>query len=502
MRRTLGIQLMAFLFSVSCAEHVSPDGDRATSRLAIAVSALELETVGDACYNLIARNGAGDVVWDQTGICADQFGDGVAALSYVGSCDASQPQHTVTLELVGLYLGDDGTDPIDTDAYVNPCPVGDGCTQPATCVDNADVPVTFTLTVMRRASQGFFDIAVNFSDLFCSAKFDCKRDVDGVETPLLLAFDPSTGERVDTAVLGLACTGGPDSDTHVYLQNPVLDCGSPVVIDLGGAEAGNLFTSSEPAPSPLVQVMTFRGVELLESGGASADKIYFNVAFGVDFERATGPCTLSTTATVSSGPLEDFTTPAYSAYPVIEYQIPFVGPDADDFACVRWPLDGPDNGPDAGVATVYLDANDPRTFDVVLFQEPDGVLGFDTRCVGGDCASPAGLPFAGFDWYLGAPGQNCSQACADQGLACVDLVAANYVEASCAPADSICANFFPDLPCAADGDGPRVSYDYTYTGTEFEFHDPIQCRYRNWNYPAMTCSYSAGATVAHFCACE
>jgi cysteine-rich repeat protein len=99
----------------------------------------------------------------------------------------------------------------------------------------------------------------------------------------------------------------------------------------------------------------------------------------------------------------------------------------------------------------------------------------------------------GYNWHLASKGANCKTTCQGKGLTCVDLVQINYIEKSCNPKDAVCPNFFPGLPCNTDGDGPRV----TYNG-----NTPSSCKYRNWNYPGMTCTYSAGASTAHMCACK
>ncbi|MBR57710.1 MAG: hypothetical protein CMH54_06580, partial [Myxococcales bacterium] len=99
----------------------------------------------------------------------------------------------------------------------------------------------------------------------------------------------------------------------------------------------------------------------------------------------------------------------------------------------------------------------------------------------------------GYTWYLANKGQNCASACGDLGMTCIDLVMVNYIEDSCSPEHAVCPNFFGGLPCVTDGDGPRIDYDGD---------TPIRCRYRDHNYEGMTCTYSAGSSTAHFCACD
>ena len=99
----------------------------------------------------------------------------------------------------------------------------------------------------------------------------------------------------------------------------------------------------------------------------------------------------------------------------------------------------------------------------------------------------------GYTWFLAEKGEVCQTTCQALGKTCVDLVGINYVESSCSKAHAVCPNFFDGLPCVTDGDGPRV----VYSGDT-----PVQCKWRNWNYPGMTCTYSAGGNTAHMCACQ
>jgi hypothetical protein len=90
--------------------------------------------------------------------------------------------------------------------------------------------VTFNFTIMGQADQGFFDVAVNFDAIFCSAKVDCTYD-DAGNDPIELLHDPATGERTQTAVIGIACSAGPgnDVDTAILLNDIRLYCGDVAV---------------------------------------------------------------------------------------------------------------------------------------------------------------------------------------------------------------------------------------------------------------------------------
>lgn len=128
---------------------------------------------------------------DTDALCSDRFGNGAGgALSYVGPCDADgqadpgdadgERMNSVTVWFDGLYGASGGyIDPNGTQGWQNPCVDAAGaevgCTLDVLCEENADARVAFDFTVMREANQGFFDIAVSFEDVFCSAKVGAPR---------------------------------------------------------------------------------------------------------------------------------------------------------------------------------------------------------------------------------------------------------------------------------------------------------------------------------------
>ncbi len=214
--------------------------------LEIKVAPLDLPGIAFACYDVTVLNGALDPVWqrgdpalsypsDPTTLCSTRFGNGAGGdISYVGPCDADAPAHTVRLVLDGLY----GDDDADLGDYQNPCPPSAPCSLDALCVENADTPVSFNLTIMRRANQGFFDVAVNFDSIYCSSKVDCTYD-DAGEEPIELLFDPDTGERTQTVVVGLACTAGPgaERETALFKSDVRVVCGEELVARGFGIDA-------------------------------------------------------------------------------------------------------------------------------------------------------------------------------------------------------------------------------------------------------------------------
>ncbi|MCA9515731.1 MAG: hypothetical protein KC635_12365 [Myxococcales bacterium] len=237
------------LLLAACAGGEPAPADVAGARLDLHVGALSLPGVGRVCYDVRVESGASETVWsrgvvgtsaaggDTTTICSDAYGDGAGGgVAYVGTCDASAPEHTVRLWIDSIE--DENGAPL-TD-WRDPCPPGQdgapgGCTKPAHCDANADTAVTFDLTVMRAANQGFFDVAVEFDDIFCSAKLDCAYD-DAGEEPIELLF--RDGVRSQTAVVGFACTGGPGgAGTILYASDISVACGTPGSVSLAASIA-------------------------------------------------------------------------------------------------------------------------------------------------------------------------------------------------------------------------------------------------------------------------
>jgi len=323
-------------------ERSGPVGTRGD--LVLSVAPLSLAGVGDACFGLEVRNGGGDLVVDRTGLCSSRYGNGAGDIAYVSPCDASPgvAGNVVTVTLEALYAtAGDPTSALDAGSYHDPTPV----TASFTCVEGADTAVAIDLTIARQANQGFFDVAISFSELFCSAKVDC---VDGEGGPLELLHD-ADGGRDRTVVVGFACTGGAAAgDVLLHADDYVITCGdhTSVVDPTGGP--GNLGVDD----ALLFEAATFRGSEQLPG----YVKRYWNVALGIDDDA--GPalgsggnltgCRLTTTLTASTSQLVAGSTPANSVYPYVEVDVPLSG--SGGLSCGRHALD--DAG-SPGVATRY-----------------------------------------------------------------------------------------------------------------------------------------------------
>jgi hypothetical protein len=325
--------------AAGCSDTSAPS---VAGKVTVAVAALELPGVTDACYDLEVKNDEDQVVWSETTICASAYGAG-GDITYIGTCDATDgpdadliATNTVTLRVKSLSST---SGPIND--FINPCaaPLSpNGCQLSAPCVENADTPITFNLTIMREANQGFFDIGVNFRDIFCSAKYDCGT----LESPIELLHD-GAGLRSKTHVIGFACTASPGAniETKLWFSDVDVTCtgASPSTSTIAAnLKTGNLCVAGSangstapsscaegtalPAEGPLYQAAVYSGVENL--GGMN--KVYLNLAFGIETPfPASTTCSLSFSATADDANdpvLVDGAVPDGNIYPFIKFDIP------------------------------------------------------------------------------------------------------------------------------------------------------------------------------------
>jgi len=408
------------------ADAPSEDGPK----LAIDVAALSLDGVGDAIWDIEVVNGrtpTPDVVW-QRRISSTGYGDSAGSASYVGTCDADSAvsTNTVRVWVVGVYssqitaLGSFDSGALNGATgpaldFQNPTTDGP-LTQDVVCRDNADVAVQFDVALMRPAQQGFFDIAVNFNNIFCSAKFDCcaeTQDGTACASDIELLYAPGGG-RASTMVLGFACTAGTGSDvtTNLYLDALALDCSSPSDFETdfdadflispdgpggnkcsagdvgGGACAAVTSPGALDADAYLYQVAVYQGQEQLTSGTDPAQKSYWNVALGV--VRADGgagieDCWLQTRGTADdtsgSSVMDLGSVAAGAVYPYVQWQVDLGSCKAepltfgDDTAMVR-----AEYTTTSGTGTTFaygFGPGTPDTFGDGLDQNGDGADGVD-----------------------------------------------------------------------------------------------------------------------------
>ncbi|HRE88593.1 MAG TPA: hypothetical protein PK095_05575 [Myxococcota bacterium] len=322
--RQLGLGLAPCLLValVACGER-APTPTATGPRLNVQVGALTLDGVTDVAYRLAVKTPT-STVWERT-VRSSDYGDGAGSLSYVGPCDASAANsvHLTVLEIRG------SNDALLTD-WVDPGEL----TQPAPCNANADSPVVFDITIARKANQGFFDVAVNFEDIFCSAKLDC--------LPALL-HDGDV--RSTTLVAAFACTTGENSPTTLHLDAFELACsdGSAWIDTVPGPGNTNQLSAH------VFQTATYRGKERL----APYEKAYWNTAIGLDLasfpQPSTIDCTLRGKASASTAPWSDGMTPTGSLYPYIEWDVEVVRDGL--MVCSQHPLDEEGSGVQTRYAT-------------------------------------------------------------------------------------------------------------------------------------------------------
>ncbi len=212
----------------------------------IDVAALSLPGIDEACFGITVFNGVPgvqgtDTVWSNSNVCSGQYGNGQGDITYIGPCDAGVTENNhIQLVLNSLSANGQSLSATGSPAdFVNPCAAPGDCVLEFECLENADVLVEFNLTVMRNAQQGFFDIVVNFEDIFCSAKFDSCYDVVATQTPATVNYQGTTyyqyiGDRQQLIYV----TGGPpwlvfgklgDPTPTQTLDNPTL----PGEVNLG-----------------------------------------------------------------------------------------------------------------------------------------------------------------------------------------------------------------------------------------------------------------------------
>jgi len=335
------VAIALVLGASACVRDEAPRGPE----VAVSVAALDLPGVSNAVYTLEVQNGSDEVVWTRT-IDSDGYGDGAGSASYVGPCDADDNDNTVLLTLDELWAN--GVQ-LTADQFKNP-----GTLQrDFECVPNADVAVTFDLTIIRPANQGFFDIAVTFDNIFCSAKLDCKGSDN---QPIMLLHD-ADGARATTLVMGFACTTGNTSDiTILYRDDIEITCGgNTVTVDPDGA--GNLPAGNITGQTGILfGAQVSRGKELF-----AFDKQYWNVMLGLVDTEGVYPanCTLSSAATAARGYFTANSTPDGTSYPYILWDDIVLTDGSGALQCSQHAVDDTP----VGVSTEYVPLATPYTFD-------------------------------------------------------------------------------------------------------------------------------------------
>lgn len=336
--------LGAMMMAVTLGACSDASAKRDTDRFAVTVTPLSLSGVSDAFYTLRVWNGATPpaLVWEQEHLRSQRYGDGKGSLAYVGTCDAGDGVADNTVELVLEKLVGPGGGDIDADTWQNPAPASDPLRIVKTCRPDADTAVAFNITVMRDAKQGFFDVAVTFDEVFCSAKFDCaEKDGGAIE----LLHRPG-GERDRTLVMGFACTSGAGRQTWLHMSDVLVECGTAPDVTSYWIDPARVPEGNAGAVDPIFyQTGIYRG----EEDFPELDKCYWNLAFGIDEGPSAANCRIIASGTASSAPFDATgATPDNTVWPYVSFSVPITDASGN-VACGQNPL----NGEGSAVTTQY-----------------------------------------------------------------------------------------------------------------------------------------------------
>jgi hypothetical protein len=377
---TLGAVVLGFPGCMQHKSDLADDFGYEGTGIQVSIAPLTLDSLSDACYSFQIVNGANELVvargpsslaagsGDSTAdaVCASRFGNGDGGdISYVAPCDSQQPTHTVTLWVNALCESTAAAGSPETNigagcdeiqSYVDPCPEGagpgsGGCSLEVTCQENADTPVTFNFTIMGQADQGFFDVAVNFDDVFCSAKLD---DCNTFDEAIKLITDPDSGERIRTAVAAIACTAGPDSPatggvtTHLNVSALSITCQNGVGPVTQGTLDFATLTGEGNATIGDFPAGVYFGTESLPG----ANKVYTTVAIGIGDSSG---CQVTWNVIPSHKDLPELTWDnTWNSYGYVRFD----GGDLGGSGCNQHPLDGQDSA----VTTTYVDNTNHTEF--------------------------------------------------------------------------------------------------------------------------------------------
>lgn len=487
------------LSSLACGGSSEPRSGEVGSSVTVAIAPLEGAAFAVACFDLRLTSELGEL-WskgdpgqsflegDDDTLCSDASGL-AGGISWIGACDArpeadtdpSTPatiQNTVTLWFDGVYNADKDEEAL---GFHDPCGE-DGCSIDFDCDPNADTRADFSFTVLSDATVGFFDIAVRFDSIFCSAKYDdCYSD----NTEVSMFSGPDGPHK--TGVFAMACTGPVGTDVNLHYGNLAIVCNEATFpIDPTVDRATE--APSNPTGSSLTYNV-YRDQMTVDCDGATCNGLYWNLAFDLTDLPATGTCTLAFSATASNSSAFVSGLPTASTYPFIDVDaIVKGGPDA----CQRNPL----NGDESAVATTYhgdfglppvrmcasYDGTTVTTLnhsDCTSIPEP-APLGNVLRAYTGVCNPPGSTP-ENNNYHVDNPiecpaGTRCElagsygygtcipndvQACDDQRTCGVATVELSFSRSTTGLAITIPAGSYVSSPADADGDA-NTGYQYNF----------------------------------------
>lgn len=367
------------LCSLGCSDGAGPDSGSNSPTVTVRVAPLDTTApFGVVCYDLRVATAEG-TLWtkgeqpltrdqgDTDTVCSDESGNGPGgSVTYIGPCDAAVAadtdpvadgvQNAATLWFDGVY-DVEGDLYISRAGWYDPCGAG-GCTLHFACLANADTIAEFNFTVFRDADQGFFDIAVRFENIYCSAKLDSCYGSELTSDPIEQVFG-ADGEPDWSAVLAISCAGPAGNPINLHYGQIAVQCdggddGDPTAflidptISLGGvATDGNAtlhYSVSRGVTTPPCDDESTEPIEVCSG-------LYWNIALDLVDLALLGTCTLTTSATATNG-----NTPFVDGLPA---QSGVSYPYIDVFDVVLTTLEGPFcqqnplNGASGYVATAY-----------------------------------------------------------------------------------------------------------------------------------------------------
>jgi hypothetical protein len=336
----------ASLAVASCSQG-GDDASTPTDRVSIHVAPLSLDDISNIAYTVTVRNHdtPPKVVWSKALESAD-YGSAHGDLAYVGPCDAGSSPNTVEVLIDRMEDGDGAT--VAADTWRDPGPL----VRSFACLPNADVPVELNVVVARSAHQGFFDVAVDFADIFCSAKLDCVDD---------LLTKPGGG-RGDAVVVALTCTSGQGETTWLHQDDIVLTCSDDTVVRTSPLRGPGNIGGASPY---IFERATYRGSE----DYPELDKCYWNTAIGIDDAAipAGVDCTLTGRASASAAAWAEGVSPIGWTWPSITWNVKVV--DDGVMACGQHALDVADSG----VATGYPSGTTQYAYSMQCSGDPTPV---------------------------------------------------------------------------------------------------------------------------------
>lgn len=327
----------------------TPFGD---ARMTVSVAPLDLGAdIGDAIFAMKVIAPDGTIAWNVPELSAANYGSGGGGFAYVGPCESGT---TYRIELVLLRLLDAAGHDIPANTWHNPTSAERPLVQESLCRADADLPVSFALDLARTADQGFFDIGVEFDDVFCSAKIDCADDT-GAPLKLLYRGD---GTRGDTVVMGFACTSG-NGPTWLYLDQLEVVCDDPGGTGSSGG-TGPLWVDPQAPegntgsrPPALFETAVYHGVQM----AGSQPLCYWNAALGVDVGAYSRNCVLRTRGTAANALWSAGVSPADHVYPYIDFEVTLTDAQGQ-LQCGHQAVAG-----DGPVRVRYSDGVTPLAFD-------------------------------------------------------------------------------------------------------------------------------------------